>query len=51
MAIVVVCEVVASILVLYVYVYEIGESAKAFMVSTLERDYKVPGPGEGEFKQ
>ena len=47
-AIVVVCEIVAAILVLYVFVEQIGESAKTFMVSTLERDYKVPGPGEGE---
>jgi len=46
-ALVVVCEIVAAILVLYVFVNDIGESAKAFMQSTIERDYKVPGPGEG----
>jgi len=46
-AIVVVCEIVASILVLYVFVEQISDGAKAFMESTLERDYKVPGPGEG----
>ena len=47
-AIVVLLEIVAAILVLHVFVDEIGESAKVFMESTLERDYKVPGPGEGE---
>ena len=47
-AIVVICEIVAAILVLYVFVEQIGESAKIFMESTLERDYKLPGPGEGK---
>ena len=46
-AIVVVCEIVAAILVLYVFVERITYGAKFFMESTLERDYKVPGPGEG----
>ena len=49
-AIVVVCEIVAAILVLYVFVERITYGAKVFMESTLERDYKVPGPGEGGFQ-
>ena len=46
-ALVIVCEIVAAILVLYVYQDEVKDKAKGFMEETLKTDYKIPTPGEG----
>jgi len=46
-ALVVVCEIVAAILVLHVFYGDIELEAKEFMTRTLESDYRIPGPGEG----
>jgi len=42
-ALVVVCEIVAAILVLYVYKGKISAEAKSFMKKTIEEDYRVEG--------
>ena len=42
-ALVVVCEIVAAILVLYVYKGKISAEAKTFMKKTITEDYKVSG--------
>ena len=46
-ALIVVCEIVAAILVLHVFYGDIELEAKEFMTRTLESDYRIPGPGEG----
>ena len=46
-ALVIICEIVAAVLVLYVYKDQIGEEAKKFMETTLG-DYRQPSPGQGE---
>ena len=42
-ALVVVCEIVAAILVLYVYKGKISAEAKSFMKKTIKEDYRVEG--------
>jgi len=46
-AIVVICEIVAAILVLYVFVDQIQTKTREFMEMTLQKDYILPGPGDG----
>ena len=46
-ALVVVCEIVAAVLVLYVYKDDIGDEARKFMETTLQ-DYREPAPGQGK---
>ena len=48
-ALVVVCEIVAAILVLYVFVDQIQTKTREFMEMTLQKDYILPGPGDGKF--
>ena len=48
-AIVVICEIVAAILVLYVFVDQIQTKTREFMEMTLQKDYILPGPGDGKF--
>ena len=42
-ALVVICEIVAAILVLYVYKGKISAEAKSFMKKTIKEDYRVEG--------
>lgn len=46
-ALVIVCEIVAAVLVLNVYKDEIGEKAKSFMETTIREDYKISSSQKG----
>lgn len=46
-ALVIICEIVAAVLVLNVYRDEIGEKAQRFMETTIREDYKISSNQEG----
>ena len=48
-ALVIICEIVAAVLVLNVYRDEIGEKAQRFMETTIREDYKISSNQEGKY--